>query len=57
LILPGTGGGDYVLALKANEGCLYADIRLFLNDPLDVTMNEDHTRNRKDNGPQSEPLG
>ena len=26
-------GGDYVLALKANQGSLYEDVRLYLDDP------------------------
>ena len=26
-------GGDYVLALKANQGSLYEDVQLYLDDP------------------------
>ena len=26
-------GGDYVLALKANQGTLFDDVRLYLDDP------------------------
>src|SRR3954449_8454351 len=26
-------GGDYVLALKANQGTLFADVQLFVDDP------------------------
>src|SRR5919202_1901050 len=66
-------GGDYVLALKGNQGSLHDDVRCFFEDPartaeighttvdgenalhwvLDVTMNEDQARTRKDHGPQN----
>jgi hypothetical protein len=29
----GCTGGDYVLALKGNQGTLHDDVRRFLNDP------------------------
>jgi predicted transposase YbfD/YdcC len=42
-------GGDYVLALKGNQGCLHADIRLFLDDPL-VEPDSTHTTVDGDHG-------
>ena len=35
-------GGDYVLALKGNQGTLYADVALFLDDP-DLTPDGTHS--------------
>ena len=43
-------GGDYVLALKGNQGTLHDDVSLFLNDPAckatatDQTVDGDHGR-------------
>ena len=43
-------GGDYVLALKGNQGTLHADVRLFLDDPetkptgTHITVDGDHGR-------------
>ena len=43
-------GGDYVLALKGNQGTLHADVRLFLDDPetrptdAHTTVDGDHGR-------------
>lgn len=42
-------GGDYVLALKGNQGCLHADIRLFLDDPR-VKPDSTHTTVDADHG-------
>ena len=38
------GGGDYVFALRGNQGCMYEEARLFLNDmasetPVEVEKN------------------
>src|SRR5687768_7644466 len=41
-------GGDYVLALKGNQGTLHSDVRLFLDDPetrptdVHTTVDGDH---------------
>ena len=43
-------GGDYAFALKGNQGTLYEDVRVFLDDPLikasttDPTVDADHGR-------------
>jgi len=43
-------GGDYVLALKGNQGTLHDDVRTFLDDPataavaIDTTVDGDHGR-------------
>jgi predicted transposase YbfD/YdcC len=43
-------GGDYVLALKGNQGTLHSDVRLFLDDPetrptdVHTTVDGDHGR-------------
>lgn len=42
-------GGDYVLALKANQGTLHADVRLFLDDP-DVRPTSTHNTVDGDHG-------
>src|SRR3712207_5428385 len=36
-------GGDYVLALKANQGTLWDDVKLFLNDPAVALARADTT--------------
>jgi hypothetical protein len=35
--------GDYVLALKGNQGTLYGDVRIFLDDPLTPLATATHT--------------
>jgi predicted transposase YbfD/YdcC len=36
-------GGDYAFALKGNQGTLYEDVRLFLDDPLTETSTNNPT--------------
>ena len=40
-------GGDYAFALKGNQGTLYEDVQLFLDDPLTATAT---------NTPRSTPI-
>ena len=42
-------GGDYVLALKGNQGTLHADVTLFLDDPT-VIPTSSHTTGDGDHG-------
>ena len=43
-------GGDYALALKANQGTLHADVSLFLDDPQLATETITHTTVDGDHG-------
>ncbi len=50
-------GGDYVLALKGNQGRLHEDVKLYLDDPAQAencrSHQEDRQRNRTERRPEN----